>query len=74
MTAANSFEELFRIHCGKCQTSSPMVEWQRTLFGALPANQFQCPKCGYAFARTTHLSGKYWSSFITLDPIQPTLA
>ena len=73
-TTPDAYEELFRINCGKCRTSSPLTAWQRTLFGPLPANQFQCPACGYAFQRTTHLTGKYWSSFITLDPIQPALA
>jgi hypothetical protein len=72
--ADNSFDELFRINCGKCKKSSPLKDWQRTMFGELPPNQFQCPQCKYAFVRTTHLSGKYWGSFITLDAIQPTLA
>ena len=84
----NSFEELFRISCGKCGVSSPLADWQRTLFGQLPSNQFQCPRCHYAFQRTLNVpkdrrpvvygSGKNRfvcvpGSFITLDKIQPQL-
>jgi DNA-directed RNA polymerase subunit M/transcription elongation factor TFIIS len=87
-TDTNGFEELFRINCGQCGQSSPLVDWQRTLFGDLAPNQFQCPKCGYAFQRTYHAPkdrnpvtygrGNHTfvcvpTGFITLDKIQPVL-
>jgi ribosomal protein S27AE len=45
--------------CGKCGKTSDIEEWvKRPLSGELPRDEFQCPRCGYAFKRQP---GGEWS-------------
>lgn len=45
-------DALVLITCGHCLRASGYDRWCRTvLFGELPPDEFQCPKCGKAFER-----------------------
>ena len=67
------------ITCGKCGGSADIDEFIRTpVFGELPRNVFQCPKCQYAFERrcgkpTVYTSGWVKPGPVTLVPIGAVL-
>ncbi len=52
MTVTGLTESGVSITCGHCGKSSDLGRWtERPVSGSLPAGQFQCPECGYAFQR-----------------------
>ena len=43
---------MMSVSCPKCGESADIDDWKkRVVAGDLPANQFQCPKCQFAFKR-----------------------
>jgi hypothetical protein len=75
IVAAGSLEELFRIHCGRCQQSAPALDWRyRPITGWLPENTFQCPHCHYAFKREPNTqSWRPGQRPMQLTPVAPSL-
>lgn len=45
-------DSLFRITCGECRQSAPVMEWVERPSGLkLPEDCFQCPSCSVAIKR-----------------------
>jgi DNA-directed RNA polymerase subunit RPC12/RpoP len=51
--------EMIQITCAHCGKPSGFTAWTTTsIFGDLPKDEFQCPKCSHAFARRR--TGREW--------------
>jgi len=58
------------ITCGKCGHEADAEAWtRRELSGDLPPGEFQCPKCGYSFARRHGPAKVYASGFVMPGPV-----
>lgn len=58
------------VTCAKCgRTSSLETFTERPISGTLPAGQFQCPHCGYAFERRHGQPTVYPSGFVMPGPV-----
>lgn len=78
---ACSLDSLFTITCGRCNKTSPALQWsERPISGELPAGEFQCPECDFAFRRQRatgnpfrKVDGEWKYQPIDLIPISPRL-
>lgn len=47
-----TLDDLTTITCGRCCCESPAVQWREApLYGELPQDEYQCPRCGDAWRR-----------------------
>lgn len=68
--AADGLDELFTLKCGRCFQSSKVAEWIKVGRLTLPHNEFQCPRCGYAFRRQVKTPRKDWEPFVEVVHIE----
>lgn len=77
---STSADSHITITCGRCRVASPALSWtERPISGDLPAGEYQCPSCGYAFRRVRapeamrQIDGEWKYQPIDLVPIASRL-
>lgn len=72
--STTTYDDVCTITCAKCGKASPFYRWRKTdMFGDLPDDEYQCPKCRAAFVRRHVRKPYYPHDVVQLHPIASRL-